>query len=374
MINCEDFYNHLKENGVDFFCGVPDSLLKDICAYITDHSATEKHVITPNEGNAIALAAGYYLAEKKLPLVYMQNSGFGNTVNPLASLSDKEVYGIPKLLLIGWRGEPGIKDEPQRVKQGRITLELLKTLEVPYTVLSDNWDECQKQVEDAIVHATKSQEPYALVVRKSTFGTYKLVSKPPAVKTTLSREDAVIEVTKQLPKNAMVIATTGKIARELYECSSTSDRQPGKNFLVIGSMGHASHIALGINLSKPEVPVFCFDGDGAALMHLGGIAMAGQRGSTNYKHVIFNNGAHESVGGQPTIAQQISFPEIAKACGYKSTIQVSSLIELKSALPKFINSDGPSLLEVMVTLGARKDLGRPKETPKENRDQFMKNF
>lgn len=371
MLDCRVFYDCLTRSGVRFFTGVPDSLLKNICSFITAQVSPENHIITPNEGNAVALATGYYLATGHVPLVYMQNSGFGNCVNPLTSLTDPEVYGIPMVLLIGWRGEPGVKDEPQHVKMGRINPALLDALEIPYKILPEDWTVAEQVVISAIEKARATSAPVALLVRKDTFDKPGTTLSKSGFQTGLGREEAIRFILERLPENARIVGTTGKISREIYEYRDIVGQTHGKDFLTVGAMGHASHIALGLALNRPEKIVFCFDGDGAALMHLGGFATAGVYGPPNFRHILFNNAAHESVGGQPTMADQVSLPEIAMACGYRRAIRVASLSELKNCLPDFLAPPGPSFLEVQVEKGSRRELIRPKTTSQENRQAFM---
>ena len=370
MIKAIDFCNLLKENGIDFFCGVPDSLLKDFCAYVTDTAENGKHVITANEGNAVALAAGHYLSCGSPAVVYMQNSGIGNCVNPLLSLIDEEVYRIPLLMLIGWRGEPGVKDEPQHIKQGKVTDKLLEAMNIKYAVLPQSFDEAKTILADAINYTKIENKPFALIVKKDTFEQYELKNKI-INSYEISRENAIKAIVKHLDNNDIVVSSTGHISRELYEARESHE----KDFLTIGSMGHSSSIALGIALEKKDKNVFCFDGDGAAIMHLGAMPVIGSLGKklgiTNFKHIIFNNEAHCSVGAQPTCADNIDFPYLAYACGYDVTFSVSQEIELEEIIVDFLNVNGTALLEIKVNTEVRKDLRRPKELPVENKENFM---
>lgn len=370
MIECSTFYNMLTARGISFFTGVPDSLLKDFCAYITDHVSDDRHVIAANEGGAVALAAGYYLATGRIGLVYMQNSGQGNAINPLISLVDPDVYSIPVLLLIGWRGEPGIKDEPQHAKQGKITLQILQTLDIPYRVLPENIEEASICLDDLLAEMSIQKRPAALVVKKGIFDSYKLRRVAKDI-SPLFREHAIQTIVDSLNNMDIVVSTTGHISRELYEYREKRGHNHSRDFLTVGSMGHASQIAMGIALVKPKRKVFCLDGDGAALMHLGATAIIGSRKLNNFKHVILNNAAHDSVGGQATVAKDVSFTKIALACGYKSAWLAETKDELKNLLPVLRESQGPTLLEIRVKKGARKDLGRPKKTPQENKSAFM---
>lgn len=373
MIATDQFYQSLISNGVEFFTGVPDSLLKDICAYITDNTSKECHIIAANEGGAIALATGHHLATGKTPLVYMQNSGLGNAINPLLSLADSTVYSIPMLLMIGWRGEPGVKDEPQHIKQGEATLDLLDAMQIPYAVLPDNIEAAKDVLQEALIYTKKNSAPYALIVKKGSFVPYTLKSSTDAPHT-LTREEAIETVVQNLDKNDIVVSTTGKASRELFEIRKKLNHTHENDFLTVGSMGHASQIALGIAIEKPNRDVYCFDGDGAILMHTGSMSIIGDLAPKNFKHIIFNNGVHDSVGGQPTVGFSTDFCSIAKAFNYKHTYQVRSSIELESCLTEFKETEGPVLLEILVKKGARKDLGRPTISPLENKVGLMKNL
>ena len=374
MIRPSFFYDTLKSNGIDFYTGVPDSLLKNLCAYITDHADATHHVIAANEGGAMGLAAGHYLATNHIPVVYMQNSGQGNTINPLASLTDPDVYHIPVLLVIGWRGKPGIHDEPQHVKQGKVTTGLLNLMGIDYTVLAKEEEKAAIQIQKAVQYMQNTNNCYALVIEKDTFDAYTLQNSINN-SLTLSREEAIETVVETLQPTAIVVSTTGMISRELFEIREKRSEGHQCDFLTVGSMGHASQIALGIALEKPDRHIWCFDGDGASIMHMGNMAIVAQKAPKNYIHVIFNNGAHDSVGGQPTVGLSIDFPAIAKAIGYKATFSVSDKEELKKAL-SIINTsssslEGPIFLEVKVKKGNRKDLGRPTTTPEQNKEALM---
>lgn len=374
MIDPKFFIETLQNNKLNFFTGVPDSLLKNICAYITDNVESVNNIIAANEGNAVGLASGYYLATGKPGVVYMQNSGEGNTINPLLSLADEEVYCIPMLLLIGWRGEPGTHDEPQHIKQGKVTLSLLDTIGVPYSVLSTNESEAIQQIKIASNYMSQNSRPYAIILRKGTFSDYKLRNLPQS-KFALSREDAIKAVVDNLTESDIVVSTTGMISRELFEYRENKQQGHSKDFLVVGSMGHANQIALGIALGKPNKRVFCFDGDGAMIMHMGGLAIIGSCAPKNFIHIIFNNGAHDSVGGQPTVGHNINVVGIAKAVNYSKAYSVDSKEELKSIMSElqYLNN-GCVLININVRKGNRRDLGRPTITPSDNKKTFMQNF
>ena len=369
MISPKAFIDYLGERGIDFFAGVPDSLLKNICAYISDTLDAKHNIITANEGGAVGLAAGYHLASGRIGCVYMQNSGEGNVINPLASLTDKDVYGIPVLLIIGWRGKPGVHDEPQHVKQGKITLSLLETMGIPYAVL-DKEDGWRQQVSEAVRHMEETGEVYALVVEKDTFEPYTL-NRTSDIPFEMSREEAIQTVARVIGPKDVIVSTTGMISRELFEYRTAAGEGHEKDFLTVGSMGHASQIALGIALQKPDRRVWCFDGDGAALMHMGSLAIVAEKAPANYRHIIFNNGAHDSVGGQPTVGLSIDFPAIAKAVGYKSAFSVETRTALAETLDIMQGEEGPVLLEIKVRKGNRRDLGRPTTTPAQNKTALM---
>ena len=373
MIRPEFFIEALREKDIDCFAGVPDSLLKNICAYITDHFDAAHNIIAANEGAAVGLAAGHYLATGKPACVYMQNSGEGNIINPLASLTDQEVYNIPVLLLIGWRGRPGVHDEPQHVKQGKVTTGLLNVMGVNYEVLSKEEDKAAKQIEKA-ANALANKEVFALVIEKDTFEDYKLKNVE-VNDLTMTREDAIQTVAAALGEKDCIVSTTGMISRELFEYRVAMNQGHERDFLTVGSMGHASQIALGIAMEKTDRKVWCFDGDGAAIMHMGSMAIVASKAPKNFVHVVFNNGAHDSVGGQPTVGLKIDLPAVAKAVGYKAAISVSSKEELEKDLSTLTSHlaalGGPILLEVQVKKGNRKDLGRPTTTPIQNKEALM---
>jgi len=378
VLDPKRFYETLAENGIDFFAGVPDSLLKDFCALVTDTASAERHIIAANEGSAMGLAAGYHLASGRFGCVYMQNSGFGNTVNPLTSLVDPEVYAIPMLLIVGWRGEPGKKDEPQHVKMGRVQVPLIQALEIAHEPLPDDDAGAAAAVGRAIAWMKEKNAPYALLVRAGTFDKYKLKNqRPTPASYDLGREETIALLADQVTaatKGAAFVCTTGMPSRELFEHRVKNGQDRSSDFLTVGSMGHASQIALGVALEKRDRPVYCLDGDGAALMHLGGLATIAQMGPENYHHVILNNAAHDSVGGQPTVGFDVDFCAIAKACGYRETFRATSRAELLALLPAFVAAKGPVLLEVRIKTGARADVGRPTATPRESKDLFMKNL
>jgi phosphonopyruvate decarboxylase len=370
MIASKEFYNVLVKNDISFFSGVPDSLLKSICAFLTDHVAPENNIISANEGGAVALAAGYHLATGKIPLVYMQNSGIGNAINPILSLIDEKVYSIPLLMMIGWRGEPGIKDEPQHIKQGEVTCGLLEAMDIPYVILPDDFGKAEMIIEKSISYVKENNCPFAFLIKKGLFEPYQL-KKNIETDFEMNREEAVKIVVDMLNSNDIIVSTTGKTSRELFEYREELGQKHENDFLTVGSMGHASQIALGIALKKPHKNIYCFDGDGATLMHTGSLGVIGDLAAKNYKHIIFNNGAHDSVGGQATIAHHIDIPAIAAGFNYKEVIVATDKKGLISGMNRLKLADGPVLLEIKINKGARKDLGRPTTSPIENKENFM---
>ncbi|MFA5659971.1 MAG: phosphonopyruvate decarboxylase [Bacilli bacterium] len=365
MIDTKSFYDYLLKSGVDAFYGVPDSLLKDICAYITKNAPSEKHIITANEGNAVALACGHYLATGKPALVYLQNSGLGNIVNPLISLADEDVYNIPVLFMIGWRGEPGTKDEPQHKKQGKITLSTLETLGVKTIVIDDNFESA---IDEAMLFMKKTLKSVALVIKKDTFSKVKLAL--PRDQFLMTREEALGVVMNQIDEKSVIVSTTGKTSREVFEIRQKAGQTHEKDFLTVGSMGHASSIALGISLANRK-KVYCVDGDGAMLMHLGGLGVAAMNAPKNFKYIVINNGAHESVGGQPTIALALNNKKILEGLGFSKVYEAKSIQDVKEMFPKF-NRKAKAAFVIYVNQGSRDDLGRPTTTPVENKEALMK--
>ena len=369
-INPTDFYDQLASHGVDFFTGVPDSLLKEFCQCIDDRIPSDKHIITANEGNAVALAAGYYLANKTLPLVYMQNSGLGNAVNPLLSLCDPEVYSIPMLVMIGWRGEPGVKDEPQHVKQGKIQLELLETMDIPYATISKDDEQFASKISNAVKIATNESRPFVLLIKKGTFEKYsKEIQK--VENQHMLREEALDIILENLDENAVVVSTTGKTSREIFEIRERKGQSHEKDFLTVGSMGHCSSIALGIALAKPHLKVVCIDGDGALLMHLGSLTSIASLNPKNFHHILMNNEVHESVGGQDTAAKNVDLSAIVAAVGIGNIFKAETPDELKICITDFMSAAGPAFLEIKIRPGSREDLGRPTIKPVDNKKDFM---
>ena len=359
----------LKE--FEFFTGVPDSQLKPLCNYLMDtYGISDKHIIAANEGNAVALAAGYHLATGKTPVVYMQNSGIGNIINPVASLMNDKVYGIPCVFIVGWRGEPGIHDEPQHIYQGEVTVKLLEDMDIRTFIIGKDTTEEELNAKMAeFKELLKIGKQVAFVVRKGALECDAKVKYKNS--NTMVREDIIRHITC-ITGEDVIVSTTGKASRELFEIREANGQPHGSDFLTVGSMGHSSSIALGIALKKPEKKVWIIDGDGAALMHLGGMAVLGANAPKNVVHIVINNSAHETVGGMPTVAEKLDLIKIAEGCGYPKAISVDSFEALDKALKEAKANDNLSLIEVKCSIGAREDLGRPTTTAMENKVNFMK--
>ena len=359
----------LKE--FEFFTGVPDSQLKPLCNYLmAAYGISDKHVIAANEGNAVGLAAGYHLATGKVPVVYMQNSGLGNIINPVASLMNDKVYGIPCVFIVGWRGEPGVHDEPQHIYQGEVTVKLLEDMDIATFIIGKDTTEEElsaKMTEFKTILAKGKQ--VAFVVRK---GALEFDGKVKYTNDNKMVREEIIEHIATVSDTDVVVSTTGKASRELFEIRERRGQTHGSDFLTVGSMGHSSSIALAIARQKPDRKVWIIDGDGALLMHMGSMALLGANAPRNVVHVVINNGAHETVGGMPTVAEKIDLCKIADGCGYPNFISADSFDDLDEALRAAKGRDELSFIEVKCSIGARDDLGRPTTTAKENKENFMK--
>jgi phosphonopyruvate decarboxylase len=370
MITPERFVENCAEHGVTFYTGVPDSLLKQLNAHILHALPREQHVIAANEGAAVGIAIGHYLRTGRPAAVYLQNSGFGNMVNPLLSLADPEVYGVPMLVIIGWRGQTGVKDEPQHVKQGRVMAPLLDAAELPWAVLPKDPAEAEQCVKDAVATAMERGTPYVLMVEKDTFA--EPAAKPAKVASDLpSREEALTALVEAVGDNTVIVSTTGMLSRELFEYRVRTGTDGGRDFLTVGGMGHASSIALGVAMAETDREVWCFDGDGALLMHMGSAAVIADHAPAHYFHVVFNNGVHDSVGGQPTSIDKVDVAAAARAMGYRHAASTSDLSTLPAQVAALREHGGPSLLELRVRPGNRADIGRPTRTPQESKQAFM---
>ena len=365
----EHFFSILKDNNVDFFTGVPDSLLKQFCLCIDDNISRVRHITAANEGNAVAIAAGYHLATEKLPMVYMQNSGFGNAINPLLSLCDPAVYSIPLLVLIGWRGEPGVPDEPQHIKQGKVQLNLLEAMEIPYEIISTN--NYEDSMNRAVKTAISNNMPVVLLIKKDIFDNYATPRKKNE-NGRMGREEALDIILTHIDEKVIIVSTTGKTSREVFEIREKRNQSHQQDLLTVGSMGHCSSIALGIALAKPYREVVCIDGDGAMLMHMGSLMTIASLRPKNFRHILVNNKVHESVGGQDTAAKSINLSAIVEATGASKMFNAETPLELKENIKNFITCSGPSFLEVKIRPGSREDLGRPTIEPVDNKESFVR--
>lgn len=358
--------------GSDFYSGVPDSQLKALCNYLMNRYGIdpEHHIIAANEGNCTAIAAGYHLSTGKIPVVYMQNSGEGNIINPVASLLNDNVYAIPVVFIIGWRGEPGIHDEPQHVYQGKVTLKLLEDMDIDSYIISKDTKDID--VEEAMVNFKQKLnlgKSVAFVIRKGSLSYDEEVKY--SNNYSMVREEIIEHIVK-VSKDDPIISTTGKASRELFEIREKKHQSHQYDFLTVGSMGHSSSIALSIALNKRNQTIWCIDGDGAVLMHMGSMAVIGNCNPNNLIHIVINNSAHETVGGMPTVAGNIDLVMIAKAVGYKNVVCVTNFDELDEAIGNAKKKKMLSFIEVKASLGSRSDLGRPTTTALENKENFMR--
>ena len=370
MIKCEDFFDILKKKNLTFFTGIPDSTFKDLIKFLCDKdNKLLKNLIACNECEAIAISAGHYLSTHEVGIVYMQNSGLGKAVNPLTSLCDPDIYSIPILLMIGWRGEPGEIDAPQHKKMGKVTISLLETLDIPYCVLKPDLREIEIELEKALKYFREREGPYAFVIKRNFFYEYTM-EKEKKVDFELSREDAIKIIMNKIDIDTLIISTTGYTSRELFEYRESTKRDHFKSFYNIGSMGCASSIGLGIALNRKE-RVVIFDGDAAAIMQMGAFSTIGKYSPPNLTHIIFDNQAHESTGGQPTNSPAIDFVKIALACNYKSAQIVKTEDELKDSLKNLKNKKGPNLLLIKIKMGSNSNLRRPEKLPTEYKEKFM---
>lgn len=366
-MNVSELMQELKS---DFYTGVPDSQLKELCNFLMDKEGiSAHHIIAANEGNAVGLAAGYYLSTGKVPVVYMQNSGIGNTINPVASLLNPKVYGIPCIFIIGWRGEPGIHDEPQHIFQGEITTKLLEVMEIEYCILSVDSTAAEVHEKMQAYEKNLSQgKSVAFVVRKKALdGGGKPVYEN---ENRLVRENVIAEIVKVAGRD-IIVSTTGKASRELFEIRERRQESHEHDFLTVGSMGHSSSIALEIAENKPHSKVWCIDGDGAVLMHMGAMALMGTRSPKNMVHIVINNEAHETVGGMPTVASHVDLLKIAEGCGYSKIWSVGEQEELRQVLRKAEETQCLCFIEIKCCIASRTDLGRPTTTARENKENFM---
>jgi len=366
-----DFF---KSKEVEMVTGVPDSVLSGLIDALASEFTGSQHITAANEGNAAAIAIGHYLSSGSPAVVYLQNSGLGNLVNPIVSLANKRIYEIPAMLIVGWRGEPGKKDEPQHLFQGLITKELLELLEIPVFLIDDNAN-CLDVLEAAWKKMSESQQFTAVIVKNDAFVKKEQIhgSNVCSPHFSLSREAAIEELFDLISDEYFVIATTGKCGREVFEVRERRG-EANTDFLTVGGMGHASSIALGICASQPTKKVLCIDGDGALLMHLGALPVVGSVAPKHFIHAVMNNQCHESVGGQETVICDVDLKLMIKGAGYKSYNLVTSKKHLKDVWLSLMSKDGPHFIEIKINSSSRQNLGRPKDTPIENRNKFMQKF
>lgn len=369
MIRASEVFKQIEKMGIEVVAGVPDSTLKHFCDGLQTYNGRFRHCVAANEGAAVGIAIGTYLASGKPACIYMQNSGIGNTVNPIVSLAHRDVYGIPMLFIVGWRGEPGTKDEPQHVFQGRVTCQMFDTLEIPYAVIDAQTTAAEfENICGQCETAFKDGKQFAIIVKRGTFlPETKYIWNNENI---LNRERVLRCILENVPRDGIIVSTTGKISRELYEQCSSLYGNHDALFMTVGGMGHASMIAYGIAINKPTRQVICIDGDGAALMHMGAIAFIASQAPENFIHIVINNMAHESVGAMPTGCQNINFAMLAKAAGYVEAQRFANETDLRDMQDK-LRKAGPILYEIMVSLDSREDLGRPKENASENAASFI---
>lgn len=351
MLDQRAVFGELKRKGITFFTGVPDSYLNGFCNYLLDN-LPGRNIIAANEGNAIGIASGHYFASREIPLVYMQNSGMGNAINPLASLVDRHVYSVPILLLIGWRGQPGTGDWPQHELQGEITTGLLEVMHIPYTILKDDIEYFRQALDKSVAYCLQSRQPYALIAPKGVMAGVKENSKDGTYE--MSREEAIETVLDSMPEDTVYLATTGRATRELFFLRAKRGEGREHDFLNVGAMGHASSVALGIALERPGRNVAVLDGDSAAMMHMGAMSMMSKLAVPNYMHIVLNNGAHESVGGQPSGGHRIDFTAVAEACGYQTVHKpATNKEELTAAIKELKGCGRASFIDVRIHKGLR---------------------
>jgi phosphonopyruvate decarboxylase len=371
-VDLQQVFEKLRDNRIEFFTGVPDSLLKELSSFIETNVNTENHIVAANEGNAIGIATGRYLATRTPACVYMQNSGFGNAINPLLSLADPSVFSIPMLIFVGWRGEPSTADEVQHKMQGSIMEDLLHALQIPFfhSSYSSNFLDT---LQLAINRMLKESRPVVLLISKDTFDR-KIVPPEKLQDFPMTRARALELVIENLSEECFTVSTTGFISRELFNIRSNFSGDTRNDFMMVGSMGHASSIAFGLAVANPQKKIVCLDGDGAALMHLGALPVAAQIKSINLFHIVINNGVHGSVGNQSTVAQEIDLCGIALSSGYLESSKVMTEEDLVNALKRLNNLSGIKFLEILVNTEYDENLKRPTVSPKENKNFFMEAF
>ena len=357
MINSKKLLNFLKNNKLNFFTGVPDSVLKNFTNLLVNKSS---HILAANEGSAVSIGIGYYLSFNKLPCIYMQNSGLANAINPLISIAHKGVYSIPLMMLIGWRGSPGTKDEPQHLIKGKITKNLLKLLGIKHAIIQSEKD--FYKIKQLINFSKKQKVPVACLFKKDGLSKVNLPKKTYIKKNNLKnkifRGEVIRQVLSSIENNTKIISTTGYTSRELYQIRHSEGYKKGKDFYMVGGMGHSSSVALGVALKKNR-KIICLDGDGSMLMHLGSLHTIGLANKKNFKHILLNNRSHESVGGQEISFKRVNMEKLTKGLGYSKFIQIKNNKDIKNKIKSMLN--GSVFLEILIEKGAIKNLGRPKD-------------
>ena len=366
MIKVESLVKILKRNKSTFFTGVPDSVLKEL-SYTLQNKDKKEHIIATNEGTAVSIGIGHYLSTKEVPCVYMQNSGLSNALNPLLSIAHEKVYAIPLILIIGWRGSPRIKDEPQHNVKGKITESILKLLNIKYTILRsiNDLDKFEKQIK----FSKKKNSIVACLIEQGTLEKIDRIKKNSDFYK-LNKELFLKTLLQSLDKNTKVISSTGYNSRELMHIRSKYKIIKTKDFYMVGGMGHTSSVALGYSLTSKK-KIICIDGDGSFLMHLGAIKTAGTFANKNFKYILLNNNSHDSVGGQNTYANNINFEKLSKSLGFKKFYSIKNDKNLKKTIKTFLSDDTLSFLEVKVSNSKIKNLPRPTDLIK-IKNEFMK--
>lgn len=371
MVNQQSLFEALDRLGVKFFTGVPDSLLNDFCLYMTNNIPDSRHVMAANEGNAIGIAAGSYMATGNIPLVYMQNSGIGNATNPLLSLTHNCVYGIPMILVIGWRGDPSINDHAQHKKQGELTPVLMKDMDIPYEIL-DNDDTVIEKFTWAVTKAKEISSPVALIAKKAIL-TQKEKKQQYPESILMNREEAISAVIDVFGEDAIYLGTTGRATREVHEQLKMHGIGEGHEWQNVGSMGHVSSVGLGLALACPDKKIVVFDGDAAAVMHMGALATNCRYKASNLIHIVLNNGVNESVGGQQSAGQLIDLTGVAKSCGYRNIGHaVENKEELQQVMRTLPGDDMPAFVDVHVRQGIRPDMPKLNIDHKAQKEALMK--
>ena len=372
MINADDFLGPARNQGFDFYTGVPCSYLTPLINRVINDPAN-RYVGAASEGEAVGIAAGAWLAGRKT-VVMCQNSGLGNAVNPLTSLNVP--FQIPTLLVVTWRGQPGLADEPQHELMGQITPALLDTLRIPHMAFPATADEIGPAIAAMSSSLNETRLPFAFIMEKGSVHDDGLSEIPPTLRPAGTRTDvsvsadlptrfAILErLLATVPENAAIVASTGKCGRELF---TLADRP--QHLYQVGSMGCAGPMGLGVALNTDR-PVVVLDGDGAALMKLGAFATIGAMGPDNLIHIVLDNGVHDSTGGQPTVSPSVDFAGVALSCGYTGATLSNDTDGFEKAFAAALANPGPHLIHVRIRPGSLDNLGRPTLSPREVADRF----